>query len=110
MRRGRPNRQLVERGPNGPAGVEHVIDDDDGLVVQVGGEFRLAYHRPGPHGLEIIPVKGDIQLPATDRSTFRGLDLPYQAFRQLHSATLDSDEHQPVSPMTTFYDFGSHAG
>ena len=34
--------QLVERGAHGPAGVEHVVHDDDGLALEIVGKTGLA--------------------------------------------------------------------
>ena len=74
--------ELVERGPHGAAGVEHIVHDDDGLAVEVG-EAGLADHRPGADGLEIVSVERDVELAAGDLEPSDWVDEALQPVGEL---------------------------
>ena len=61
---------LVERGADGAAGVEHVVDDHHGAAVEVG-QPGLAHHRPGADGLEIVAIERDVELAAGEWRSLR---------------------------------------
>src|SRR5206468_8173665 len=52
-------RELVERGPHGAAGIQHIVYDYDVLAGQVAWNPGLADHGLRADGLEVVAVQRD---------------------------------------------------
>ena len=87
--------ELVERGANRPARVEHVVDDDDVLAVDVDRDLRLSDDRSRSDGLQVVAIERDVERALRERRAFsrspmRGYDLR----RELNAAALNADDDE----------------
>ena len=99
---------LVERRAHRAARVEHVVHDDDRAAVEVG-KHRLAHHRPGADGLQVVAIESDVELAGGDAGAFGLIDQALEPVGQLHAAALDADQHEVLGATPPFDDLGSHA-
>ena len=88
--------QCVERGTNGSAGVEHVIDQDDVLAGDREIDFGGAVNRLFGNGGKIVAVKIDVEESDRDREVLEILDLFGETEREGNAAAADSDEGQAI--------------
>src|SRR5438128_11991935 len=100
--------QLVERGPHGAAGVEHVVHDHDVLVREVARDAGLADHGLRAHSLEVVAVQGDVEGAAGDEHALFLLDELGDPLGQLDAAPLDADEDQVVGAVGQLEHFDRH--
>src|SRR2546425_589084 len=84
--------ELVERGADGAAGVEHVVHDDDVLAREVARDAGLPDHGLRAHGLEVVAVQGDVEGAAGDEHALFFLDELGDPLGELDAAPLDADE------------------
>src|SRR5437867_3850757 len=92
-------RELVERGPNGAAGVQHVVHDHHVLAGEIAGDAGLSDDRLRAHGLEVVAIQGDVEGAAGDDHALVRLDLLGDPFGELHAAPLDADQDQLLGPV-----------
>jgi hypothetical protein len=90
--------QRVEGGPYGPARVQHVVDEDDRLALDLEGQVGALDDRRFTEPGEVVAVEGDIERP--DRQPFALVlgDRIRQSVGQRHAAALDADEHELGRP------------
>src|SRR5438477_485132 len=79
-------RQLVERGADGAAGVQHVVDDDHVLAVDVHRDSGRPDHRPRTHGLEVVAVERDVERALRNVDLFAFGDPRHDTRRELDAA------------------------
>jgi len=93
--------ERLDRCPDRPARVEHVVDEDDRLALEWEIERRRPHHRlrmtgrAAPANLDVVAVEGDVD--RAERGLLAGplLDQPAQALSQRDAARLDPDERDP---------------
>src|SRR6266581_4080887 len=88
--------ELVERGADGAAGVEHVVHDDDVFPREVARDAGLPDHGLGAHGLEVVAVQGDVEGAAGHEHALFLLDELGDPLGELDAAPLDADEDEIV--------------
>ena len=64
--------QLVKRSTDRPPGIKDVVDEDDGLVLNIFVQFRPVYDRVRANSGEVIAVKCDIDDPVLRTAAFQG--------------------------------------
>src|SRR5436190_20385137 len=90
--------ERLDRGTDRPAGVEHVVDEDDGLALErkvergrADDRLRMAGRVAAAH-LHVVPVEGDVHCAEVGRFAGALLDETAQPLRERHAARLDADE------------------
>ena len=81
----------VQSGPDSPPRKEHVVDEDDGLII--GG--KLIFRRPDftdTLPLAVIAVSGNIETVYGNGNIFNGRKLCRKALGQRNAARADTDE------------------
>ncbi|BDZ50669.1 hypothetical protein GCM10025867_29100 [Frondihabitans sucicola] len=96
--------QGVERGADGAAGVEHVVDQDDGLAVDATGRKRRGAGRPGGLPPEVVAVERHVDGAdgngfATDR-----LECATQTIGEMDAASGDAQDDEIVCPAIALED------
>src|SRR6185503_15723216 len=86
--------QLVERGADGSAGVEHVVDDDDVHAVDIDGNARLANQWARANGLEVVAIERDVQRALRHVCFLSFGDRRYDLRRELNAAALNADDDE----------------
>ena len=81
-------------------GVEHVVDEDDGATLELEVELGVADERlrparrlAGAH-VDVVAVKGDVELAERERLAGALLDQPAQPLRERDAARVDADERE----------------
>jgi hypothetical protein len=90
--------ELIEGGPNGAAGEQDIIDQDDVSTVDTNGQLRGPHLRVHPDPGEVVSVKGDIQTPEGVREA----ELDLELFRHPNATGVDPD-HQGIPQRTGLY-------
>ena len=92
----------VDRGADRAAGVEDVVDEDDGAALEVEVELGVADDRlcaarrlAGAH-VDVVAVEGDVELAELDRLARALFDQVVQAARERHPAAPDPDQRDRV--------------
>jgi hypothetical protein len=103
--------QRVERGAHRPAGVEHVVDQADGLVVdrlrQVGrAQHRLLVRRPP--GADVVAVERDVERADLRPTARRPFHQDGEALGERHPALLHADQVELVGIRVALEDLGRH--
>src|SRR2546425_1479170 len=103
-------RQLIERRPHRPPGIEHVVHDDRVLVGEIAGNVRFADHGFRPDRFQIVAVECDVERPAWNlgRGAFLLLDEFGDALGELDAAALNADEHEIVGAVRQLHDRHGH--
>src|SRR5699024_1784719 len=90
--------QGVEGGPDGAAGVEDVVDQDDGASVDPGARDPRGARGPGGDRAEVVPVHGDVdgavdlvEIPGLGQSLGAGGEIG-RAAGQRHGAVRDAQQ------------------
>ncbi len=73
------------------------------------GQPGLAHDGPGPDGLEVVAIEGDVELADGDGAAFGMIDEALQAVGQLDAAALDPDEYEALGSPRALDDFRGHA-
>ncbi len=100
----------VERGADGAAGEEDVVDEDDEAAVEVvTGDLGAADRAGGLHP-QVVAVHGDVE--GTDRDLRAGdlFELGGQPAGQVHTAGGDAEEHHVVGALGAFDDLVGDTG
>src|SRR5688572_31723923 len=90
--------ERLDRRPHGAAGVEDVVDEDDGppreVEVEVGGvDDGLA---GGLAAADVVAVEGDVDVPERDLRPAQLADQRVQATGQDRAPGVDADERQAL--------------
>src|SRR5688572_21258539 len=101
--------QRVERGPDRPSRVEHVVHQDDGLVLDRERDVGAADHRGAAH-VEVVPVEGDVERADRHRGPVDGRDLGGQPLGERHAAGPQADEGELLGAAVLFEDLVRDAG
>ena len=86
--------QGVHRGPDRPARVEDVVDDDERQAVEVERQVGAFDDRLVGDEREVIAVEGDVERPDGDGDAFVRSDGRGHAVGEGDAAALDADEGQ----------------
>ena len=99
--------QRVERRANRPAGVEHVVHQEDALVVDRERNLRLADERLRTDGRahQIVAVQRDVEGAGRHLVARNVLDEFRDAPRQRHAARANADEGDFFETAVAFEDF-----
>src|SRR5919197_4523463 len=90
--------ERLDRSPDRPAGVEDVVDEDDGLTLEREIERGRAddglrmERRAGAAHLDVVAVEGDVDGACGGRLAGALLNQAAQALRERDAAGLDPDE------------------
>ena len=89
---------------DGAAGEEHVVDEDDRVVLEPERQVRGVHDRAGvgPAGGEVVAVEGDVDVAAGDLDVEQVADEPVQARGEMRAATVDA--HQRDVPVGVLLD------
>mgnify|MGYP001788486686 CR=1 FL=1 len=66
-------------------------------------------HGPRADGLQVVAIQCDIERAARNRRALRTGDHFHDSLRELHTTTLNADEHEPVGTGVQFNDLVGHA-
>ena len=102
--------ERVEGGPDGPAGEEHVVDQDHDLAVDAAGRDLGRQQRPGRLEPQVVAVhrhveRADRDVVPLDRGDPLG-DPPGQR----HAAAGDAEQHQVAGALVALEDLVGDAG
>ena len=97
-------RQGVEGGADGPAGVEHVVDEHDDLVVDPGLGDAGAVCRPRRLATQVVAVQCHVELADRHGDAFHRLDRGAEPLGERHSAGGDSEEDEVGSALVALED------
>ena len=84
--------ESVHRRADRAAGVEHVVDQNDDLVIDRLGKLRRFDHRLRRDGGQIIAIQRDVQDAEGNRMSLHRLDLFGDALAYGDAATADADD------------------
>src|SRR5512140_1874435 len=102
--------QLVERGPHGSPGVEHVIDKDDVAVLDVDRDLGGADHRSVTDRLKVVTIESDVEHPERDLDPFEFADLLLDPPRQWNPPPPDPHQDQVTRATVALDDLVRDAG
>ena len=94
--------QRLDRGADRPAGVEDVVDEDAGHPLEGEVERRRADEGLGAPrsraaaNVDVVAVKGDVELSERDLAPTEVGDAAAQPLRQRDSARVDADERDAL--------------
>jgi hypothetical protein len=108
-RRATEVRQLVERGADRPASVQHVVHDHDSRIVDVARDVGGADDRARTDGLEVVTVERDVECAAARGLALAFRDQSREPLRKLYSASLDADEDEIFGAGVEFDNLIRHA-
>ena len=83
--------QGVHRGPDRPAGVQDVVDEDDRPTVDAGREVRALDHRLLGDHRQVVAVERDVERPDRDLDALVLRDRGGDPVGERDAATLDAD-------------------
>ncbi len=86
--------QRVERGADRPPGEQHVVDQDDDLVVDAAGGQRGLVRAAGGLRAQVVAVHRHVELADRDGRALDGGDLLRDPVRQRHAAGVQPEQHQ----------------
>src|SRR5207253_2238230 len=100
--------ESVHRRADRAAGVEHVVDQNDDLVIDRLGKLRRFDHRLRRDGGQIIAIQRDVQDAEGNRMSLHRLDLFGDALADGDAATADADDNQIAQSAIFFHDLDGH--
>src|SRR5439155_15468273 len=100
--------QLVQRGAHGAAGVQHVVDDDDVLALDIDGNPRLPHERSRPNRLQVVAIERDVERPLRDARLVALGDARHETRRELDTAALNSDNDETIRSVVQLDDLVGH--
>jgi dihydroorotate dehydrogenase len=83
--------QLVERGPDGAAGVEHVVDEDDYFAFDIFAQLGSVHDRICPDGREVVAIERDVDDAVNRANAFESLNFVDDPFGKRNAAPPDAD-------------------
>src|SRR5262252_3795458 len=84
--------QLVHRGADRAAGVEHVVNQDDRLAGDVRGQLGLVDDWPFAYGAQVVAVERDVQRAGRHVDAVHLPDSGREPFGQRYSTPPDPDQ------------------
>ena len=102
-------RERVEGGADRAAGVEHVVDEHDDLVVDAARrDVRSVGHA---HGVapQVVAVQRDVELADRDLGALDVLDAGREATGEGDPARRDAEEHEPLAALVALEDLVTDA-
>ena len=108
--------QTVDRRANRPAGVEDVVDEDHRAALELEVELRVAHdglcvpRRPAGANVDVVAVKGDVQLAEREQLSRALFDEAAQAMRERNAARVDTDECHRAEVLVALDDLVRDAG
>ena len=96
--------QRVQRGARGASGVEHVVHQDDVLVLDVELHLALAHFGPVADGGEVVAIEGDVERADGHFGLLDAAQDLRQALRQRHAAAHDADQPEIVDAVVLLDD------
>ena len=100
--------ERIERGADGTAGVEDVVDQHDDLVVDRLRELGRLDDRLRRDGGEVVAIEGDVEDAERHRRPFHRADLFRHPLADRNAAAADADDDQIVDSTVLFDDFDGH--
>ncbi len=88
--------ERVHRGADRPAGVQHVVDEDDRPAVDARRQLRALDDRLLGDHRQVVAVERDVERPDRDVDALVLGDGRGDAAGERHAAPLDADEQQAV--------------
>ena len=85
-------KERIERGPDGAAGIEHVVAYDDVAALDVKSDGARCYHRANARRRQVVTIKLNIQNAGVDWTFFNDGNQFAEASGQRNSSTFDADE------------------
>ncbi|BCJ57195.1 hypothetical protein Jiend_06170 [Micromonospora endophytica] len=85
--------QRVERGPDRPAGEEHVVDEDDPPAVDPPGRQLGGADRAGGVPAQVVAVERDVEHTDRHGDTFEGADPGGEAVRERGASGRDAEQY-----------------
>ena len=95
--------QCIQRRSRGPSGIEHVVNQDDVLVLDVELHGALLHFRAMADGGEIVAIERDVEGADRDCGFFDASQDLRQPLRQRHAAPHDADQSE-VGDAIVFFD------
>ncbi len=83
--------ERVERGPDGTAGEQHVVDEDHAQPVDATGRDVGVPDRAGAPQAEIIAVERDVEYADRNLDAFERVDPRSEAHRERKSTGWDAE-------------------
>src|SRR5690606_29570690 len=103
--------QLVEGGPDGPAGEQDVVDDcDDALLDAADGQPGLPHDRARAHRHEVVTIQRYVEGSGRDGHPLGAFDFLREQGGEVYAAAVDADENEPVDGPRLLDDLVGHAG
>ena len=99
----------VERGADGPAREQDVVDEDHRLGLDGERDVRSADHR-GPAHAQVVAVERDVERADRQRGAVDLGDLRGQAVREADAAGAQADERQILGAAVLLEDLVGDAG
>ena len=96
--------ERIEGGPDGPAGEQHVVDQDHQLAVDAASRLHRAAERPAGLGVQIIAVQGDVEAAEADGDATEAGDALGQPVRQRLAAGGDAQQDDVGAAAGLFQD------
>ena len=96
--------QGVEGGPDGAAGVQHVVDEHDDLVVDAARRDRGVHRRPGGLVAQVVAVHRDVEAPDGYLGALDLTDQVGEAVGQLDAAAGDAEQDEVVGTLVVLED------
>src|SRR5215471_8896511 len=96
--------QSVERCARCASRIEHIVDQDDVLVLDVELHLLGAYFGPMPDSGKVVPIERDVERADGDGSLFNPTQDLSQALSQRHAAALDADQTEIVGAVVLLDD------
>ena len=101
--------ERVEGGADRATGVEHVVDEDDDLVVDATGGDARAVRRAHRVAAQVVAVERDVELADGDRRPLDLLDARRETARERDAARGDAEEDEPLAALVAFEDLVTDA-
>ena len=99
----------VHRGPDGPARVQDVVDEDDRATVDPRGQFRALDDGLLGDQRQVVAVEGDVEGADRDRRAFVLRDRRRDPTGQRDAAALDADQQEAIGAGLLLHDLVGQA-
>src|SRR6185295_5290374 len=86
--------QLIHRRANGPACVQHIVDQHDRAVGDVCRNISFVDYRPWPDSRKIVSIESDVELSGWRTFSFELLDLVRYLFGKRYTSAANTHQQQ----------------